>query len=519
MNPLDQLISVFAPRAAVKRQAARLQLDQLRRYDAAARGRRVENWSTRRSSADAAAAVGFADMRDRARDLVRNNPYAQRAVSLWETALIGHGWSFKAKAGRRNGGARGQRATDEFRAWAADPRQCDYEGLLGFDGLMAKAVRCWKESGEVLIRFRIPSPRTIQRLGLRIPLQLHVLEPDWIAEDHDGIHMAGTPDGGWITRGIEYDADGKRINYWLYNYHPGEAQVRVVTPESNRVPADEIIHLFRSDRPQQTRGVTSLAPVVMTLRDLDDYMDAQLLKQKVSACMTGVIVDVDGAGDQKSDVSDRLEPGAMVRLGPGQDVRFSSPPSVGEIDQIMRIYLLRIAIGCNVPYELLTGDFAGTNFSAGRLGWQSFNKATVRDQWQLLAPTVFNRVWEWWARQASIAGVPTDGLTADWTPPPPQPYDPAADTKATISKMRSGLLPPQEAIREEGLEPEDVIEQYREWNAAVDKAGLVLDTDPRKVSAAGLTQGRPVGTELPPTGEPPADATPPPAPAPAGPPP
>lgn len=510
MNALDRLISIVNPRAGARRLAARLQLDQLRKYDAAARGRRVENWSTRRTSADAASAVGFGDMRDRARDLVRNNPYAQRAITLWVSALIGSGWSFKAKAGRRNGGARGQRATDEFRAWAADPRQCDYEGLLDFAGLIAKAVRCWKESGEVLIRMRQPSPATVRRMGLRVPMQLHVLEPDWICEDHDGIHAAGTVDGGWTTRGIEYDAEGKRISYWLYNYHPGEAQVRVVSPEANRVPAEEIIHLFSSQRPQQTRGVTCLAPVVITLRDLDDYMDAQLLKQKVSACMTGVIVDVDGAGDQKSDVSDRIEPGAMVRLGPGQDVRFSSPPSVGEIDQIMRIYLLRIAMGCNVPYELLTGDFQGTNFSAGRLGWQSFNKQTVCEQWQLVAPAM-NRIWEWWARMASIAGIQTDGLTADWTPPPPQAYDPAADTKATISKVRAGLKPPQEAIREEGLEPEDVIEQYREWNQMVDTAGVVLDTDPRKVSAAGLTQARPIGSEMPPTGEPPAEAAPPPA--------
>jgi lambda family phage portal protein len=515
MNAFDQLISVFAPRAAVRRQAARLQLDQLRRYDAAGRGRRTENWNTRRTSADAASVLGFADMRDRSRDLVRNNPYAQRIITLWETALIGHGWSFKAKAGRRNGGRRGQVATEEFRAWAADPQQCDYEGLLNLDGLCAKAVRCWKESGEAVIRMRMPSPWSMRRLGLRIPMQLHVIEPDWIAEDHDGVSAAGTPDGGWTQRGIEYDADGKRLNYWIYNNHPGDSSVRVVTPNSNRVPADQIIHLFASDRPGQTRGVPCLAPVVITLRDLDDYMDAQLLKQKVSACMTGVIVDVDGASDQKSDASDRIEPGAMVRLGPGQDIRFSSPPSVGEIDQIMRTYLLRVAMGGNVPYELLTGDFQGTNFSAGRLGWQSFNKQTVSEQWQILAPVMFNRIWSWWASAASIAGVATtDGLTPDWTPPPPQAYDPAADTKATISKVRAGLKPPQEAIREEGLEPDDVIQAYQEWNAALDAAGIVLDTDPRKVSAQGLTQGRPAGTVLPPTGEPPDEATP--APAPVG---
>lgn len=512
MNVLDQLISIVDPRAGAQRLAARLQLDQLRRYDGAARGRRVENWNTRRTSADAATALGFEDMRDRARDLVRNNPYAQRIITLWVAALIGHGWSFKAKAGRRNGGRRGQLATDGFRAWARDPRQCDWDGLASFDGLVAKAVRCWKESGEVLIRLRVPNSERMRRLSLRIPLQLQVLEPDWLASDHDGLQAPGTPDSGWTHRGIEYDADGTRINYWLYNNHPGEAHVRVVSPLSSRVPADEIIHLFSADRPGQTRGVTCLAPIIVTLRDLDDYMDAQLLKQKVSACLTGVVVDLDGTGTQTADDVKRLEPGMMVKLGIGQDIRFSTPPSVNDLDQVMRTYLLRCSIGGNVPYELLTGDFQGTNFSAGRLGWQSFSRQTVCEQWELLAPTVFDPIAERWFRQASIVGVPTDGLTADWTPPPPQAYDPAADTKAIIQKMRAGLLPPQEAIRMEGLEPEDVVALFLEWNRMMDEAGIVLDTDPRKVSAAGLTQARPLGSELPPTGEPPAEAITPPAP-------
>jgi len=500
MNPFESLIASLAPRAALRRQAARLQLDQLRRYDADSRGRRTENWMVRQSSADGAMGPSGGLKRERARDLVRNNPYAQRVVRLWMDALVGHGWSFKAKAGRRNGGRRGQVITDEFRAWAADPLQCDFEGLLNLDGLLSKAVRCWKESGEVIIRWRTPSPAAVRKMGLRVRLQLHVMEPDWLDESHD------TPSGeagGYTKRGIVYDEEGRREAYWLYNYHPGETALRATSITSNTVTAGQIIHLFSPDRPQQTRGATCLAPVMLPLRDLDDYMDAQLLKQKVSACMTGVIVDVDGAGDQKSDVGDRIEPGAMVRLGPGQDIRFSSPPSVGEIDKIMRTYLLRIAAGSNVPYELLTGDFQGTNFSAGRLGWQSFNKQTVSEQWQLLAPAM-NRIWEWYAASTPS---PTEGLSADWTPPPPQPYDPAADTKATISKMRAGLKPPQEAIREEGLEPDEVLQQYAEWNKAIDDAGIVLDTDPRKVSAQGLTQARPPGTVMPPSGEPPLEAT------------
>ena len=86
MNPFEQLIATVAPRAALRRQAARLQLEQMRRYDGAARGRRTDNWVTQGSSADSATARGFGVMRDRARDLVRNNPYAKKAVESWVTS-------------------------------------------------------------------------------------------------------------------------------------------------------------------------------------------------------------------------------------------------------------------------------------------------------------------------------------------------------------------------------------------------------------------------------------------------
>lgn len=506
MNIFDQLISAVAPRAAVRRQAARLQLDHLRRLDAAGRGRRTENWRTNGASADAAVAPGFAITRDRARDLVRNNPYASKIIDVWTTNLIGGGWSFKAKARRSNSARRAQTATEEFRAWAADPKQCDYDGLLNFDGLCALAVRSWKETGEVLIRRRTPASGS----GLRIPLQLQVLEADWIDESHDGLNqMAGAPDGGFTHRGIEYDAEGRRTAYWIYNTHPGESTVRVLSPLSNRVPADQMIHLFTRARPQQTRGITCLAPVVLPLRDLDDYLDAQLLKQKVSACMTGVIVDPDGVGDQKETVGQRMEPGSMVRLGLGQDIRFSSPPSVGEIDKVLRGYLLRIAAGAQIPYEELTGDFSMTNYSAGRLGWLAFQRRITSETWQQLAPNLFHQVWEWFSdRAASVGVIAADGLVDDWTPPRREQYDPGNETRATIARIRGGLKPPQEAIREEGLEPDEVLAAYQEWNQMMDARGITLDTDPRKVSAQGLTQARPLGSVLPPAGEPPLEAEP-----------
>lgn len=502
MNPFEQLLATIAPRIALRRQAARLQLEQMRRYDAAGRGRRTDAWVTQGSSADAATARGFGVMRDRARDLVRNNPYARKAVESWVTNLIGSGWSFKAKQSRRNG-RQGERVTELMRAWMSDPRQCDYQGLLNFDGLMAQAVRCWKESGEVLIRFRTPSAVTMRRLGLTVPLQLQVMEGDWIDDTHDTPGVTGQ---GWTKRGIVYDSEGRRQSYWIYNYHPGESAVQATSIVSNTVPAEQIIHLFTPERPGMTRGVSCLAPVVVRLKDLSDLLDARLMKEKVAACLAAAVVDLDGTSDQKSTIGDRIEPGGVVRLGPGQDIRTINPPSAGEIDRVIKTYLLEIAAGIGITYEELTGDYSEGSFTQGRLGWIGFQRRLQSDTWQILAPMVFDRIWGWWSQQASAVGIPTDGMTADWTPPRRELYDPQSETTSALTRMRAGLLPPQEAIRLDGYEPDEVLRLYAEWNQQLDQAGVVLDSDPRKVSAAGLTQARPVGSIMPPTGEPPQAA-------------
>ena len=448
-------------------------------------------------------------MRDRARDLYRNNPYARKAVECWVTNLIGAGWSFKAKQARRNG-KQGERVTELMRVWMMNPRQCDYYGLQNFDGLMAQVVRTWKESGEVLIRFRTPSAAVMRRLGLVVPLQLQVMEGDWIDESHD---TPGGENEEYTKRGIVYDAQDQRTRYWLYNYHPGEGAVRATNIVSNTVPAEQIIHLFTPERPGQTRGVTCLAPVMLRLRDLGDLLDARLMKEKVAACLAAAVVDLDGTSDQKSTIGDRIEPGGIVRLGPGQDIRTINPPAAGEIDRVIRTYLLEIAAGIGITYEELTGDYSGGSYTQGRLGWIGFQRRLMSDTWQVLAPIVFDRVWEAWATAASSVGIATDGLSADWTPPRRELYDPQSETSSTISRVRAGLLAPQEAIRADGFEPDEVLRQLAEWNSQLDAAGIVLDTDPRKVSAAGLTQVRPLGSVQPPTGEPPTEAEAPPAPA------
>lgn len=504
MNPLDSFIAALSPQAALKREAARVRLDALRRYEGASRGRRTDGWLTSGTSADAASSAARKTLRDRSRDLVRNNPYAAKAVQVLVSNVIGTGIVGQAKAKRSR--RRSQQLTDLYLDWANDPRQCDFHGRLDFVGLQALAFRTVVESGEVLIVRR--SPQGDQR----IPLQIQIIEPDYLDASRDGLGE----DGRYTREGIVHGVDGRRLGYWLYREHPGETHIRSADFGSEFIEASQVIHVFRQDRPGQNRGVPWASPIVLRLRDFDDYADAQLLKQKISACFTAFAVDTEAPdAGMGVELIDKLEPGAIEILPPGKDIRFANPPSVGEFDKVSREYLLQIAAGFGITYEALTGDLSATNFSSARLGWLEFQRNIEAWRWQMLVPQMLNPIWSWFVSAAGVASVRMDGIVVQWTPPKREQIDPTTEIKAKILETRAGLMSMPEAIRENGYEPDVVLQEIAEFNQMADALGVILDTDPRKVSSAGLTQARPVGSVYPPTGEPPEEAEQPASPRPA----
>jgi len=156
-----------------------------------------------------------------------------------------------------------------------------------------------------------------------------------------------------------------------------------------RVPAAEVMHLFRSLRPGQLRGVPWMANARVRLWELDQYDDAELLRKKFAAMMMGFITrqnpddaffpnatpqeatdagGIAGSGEQGVAVA-QLEAGTMTELDPGEDVKFSEPADVGgNYESFERIQLLRIAARLGLPYDMLTGDLSKTSYSSIRAG-------------------------------------------------------------------------------------------------------------------------------------------------------
>jgi lambda family phage portal protein len=281
MNWLDRTIGFVAPATALSRARHRAAIAMLaRNYEGARVGRRTEGWVVAGTSANAEIGTALSRLRDRSRDLVRNNPYAAKAVQAVVSNLVGTGILPRARSAHAG-------VNDQAdRLWARFAESCDADGLTDFSGLQALIVRAMAESGECLVRIR---DRRIED-GLPVPLQLQLLEPDHL----DAGKTGDLANGGFVVQGVEFDALGRRRAYWLYPVHPGEvAMFRRATLASQPIPASSVLHLFDHLRPGQVRGVPWFAPVILKLRDLDEYDDAELLRKKIEACFAAFVTGSD----------------------------------------------------------------------------------------------------------------------------------------------------------------------------------------------------------------------------------
>lgn len=474
----DRLVSTVAPQWAMKRSAARV---AARHYEAAATGRRTSGWARNRGDANAVMAVAIPELRLHARDLVRNNGWAKRAQRIIANNTVGFGVVPKADS---EDAALNKEAQRLWKLWA-DTTQCDVEGRHSFGGVQHAAMKTIVEAGEVLIRRRWRKASD----GLAVPMQLQVLEPDYLDILKDG----DLPNGGWISMGVEYGPFGQRVAYWLFPAHPGSVGLNV--GQSRRVPASEIVHAFYSERPEASRGISWYGTAIVNMKDLDEYDDAELMKQKIAACFAAFTTDVNGAAphlgeeDEEDESTDTFEPGMIANLTPGRDVKFANPPGVTS-DTLPTRNLRKIAAGLGVTYEDMTGDYSQVNFSSARMGRLS-HQANITDwQWNMIIPQVCGPVWDWFAEAAQVAGLLREPPPADWTVQPMPMIEPDKEGLALQRLVRGGTITFSEMLRQQGRDPEAHWAEYKADCDTLDTLKIKLDSDVRAVSQAGLTQER-----------------------------
>jgi lambda family phage portal protein len=449
---------------------------------AAAQDPRASAWAPSGGSANAEVGMAAATVARRARDAVRNDPYASRIVDLWTGNAVGAGITTRWPA---------QRHADAWRRWA-ESTACDAEGRLDLYGLQAQAMRAVVESGECFVRFLIVAPSPPNPIGLR----LQILEADHLDTARNGM-VEGAP----TIQGIALGEAGAPIGYWLHRVHPGAAWLLPGGGQaSNRIPASDVLHVYRKRRPGQLRDVSWLAPVLLRLRDLGDYEAALLMKAKIEACLAAVVTEegdeaLTGAAsgllrDAQGRAVESFEPGMILyRRGMGS-VEVVNPSGGGSHAAFARRALEAAAVGAGLTYDQVSGDLTQANYSSLRAGKIEFRRLCEQVQYGMLIPMLVRPIADRFHAQGALLGLwgaeMPDGVSH--VPPAHEMIDPLKDTTALIAQVRAGFVPQPEAAGAFGYDFRQAVEMIREANALLDEAGISLDTDPRRVAKSGAAQ-------------------------------
>lgn len=461
-----------------------------------ATGSRSRNWNPSGAGPNSAATSNLSTIRRRARDAVRNDPWAKVAVTRWVSNVVGTG--IQPYPRHPDKGVR-QALKELWIDWEAD---ADADGRLSFYGLQVLAVRAIFTDGEALARIR---HRRLQD-GLAVPLQIQTLESDFLPVEHS-MSLAG---GHEVVNGVEFNVIGQRVGYHLWSRHPSEMHGGL-SQQLRRVNADQVVHAYPVLRAGQVRGVSELATVLLRLKTLDNFDDAVAFRQEVSNLFSGYVVRKDDEfGDidptKEAPVGEEMgvdydgtpiigmEPGSITDLPYGTDVKFSTPPGAPDnYAEFMRQQLMAAFASVGIPYELATGDLRNVSDRTLRVIVNEFHRLIEQFQWTVFIHQWCRPIWNAWIDAVALSGsIPMRYLDQIkyrrvlWVPEGWPYFNPVQDVKANTDAIRAGLISRTAVILAQGEDPEEVMEQIGSDNKQADELGLSLDSDSRFAKNKGV---------------------------------
>ena len=457
------------------------------RLEGAMAKRRLRGWNPPLENINALVASGGPRLLARSRELVVTNGYAANACEAFAANLVGDGIKPSSLIGDAD-------LRDQVqKLWLAWTDEADADGLTDFYGLQAMVAREMFVAGECFVRLR---PRRAED-GLLVPLQLQLLQSEMLPFEKTETYPNGNP----IRCGVEFDLIGRRVAYHFRRRHPGDStDQRMAVPETVRVPAEEVLHIYRPIDAGQIRGLPHVAPAMVRLFLLDQYDDAELDRKKTAAMFAGFITKTapedpmmgEGAADLDGAAIASLEPGTMQVLLPGEDVKFSSPADVGGgYEAFQYRTLLAVSASLGLPYHLVTGDVRQANYSSLRAELVEFRRRIGQLQHGVMAHQLCRPVWRRWLETAVLSGAlnadPADARAVQWIPPRWDWVDPLKDIQAQVLAMEAGITSRRKVVEGTGYDIEEVDRENAADAKRASDLGLTYRARPGETQGARAT--------------------------------
>lgn len=479
---IDRVIEPFAPNLVRRREAERTALQLQRQYDAAGYGRRTQNWKRTNGSADREIKQGLKGSRNGVRELVRNTKYAANTLEHMVAATIGDGIAVRLTHPVE---AVQKKAQEKWDTWA----QSAVDGWQDFYGAQELVFSGVVEGGDMLVAWE---PDDNGPDGF-----IRILEGDYLDEGKN----EELADGGRIVQGVQYNGRNHRVGYWLFPYHPGDAGGMWGRSVFHSV--EDVDHVFRQRRASQSRGISWFAPYAVGFRDIDDTEQARMLKEKIASCLALVLTPPDNAGptspfDEAATTApsasgdrlpDTVRPGMIFRARAGETATAVNPPAGGDTTSFIKQQVAASTAALS-PYHLVTGDVTDSSYTslrAARLG--ELQLLDGRQQNVMIPLMVAKAVKRRMRRLALETGDKRFlEVKSKYAPPIRRVTDPIKDTAGEKAEIRAGLKSVPKALSERGIDPVEHAAEIKAWQQTTDAAGLVFDTDARRVDGSGGLQ-------------------------------
>lgn len=358
-----------------------------RGYNAGDANRLLSDWVSSAKSADSEIYGDIAQVRERARDLERNEPYVEKFLFELENNVIGDkGICFRSEPKNPVDGQLDRIAKEAIEwAWYYQNHPENYTVTKDLSGVDTDRLilRSIARDGELIIRI-------VKGYENNFAFSIQLLEPDQL--DH---HYHGEWNGNEIRMGIELNKWKVPVAYWIDTEHPGDyyQTFRSQGKTRIRVPANEILFPFRKNRAGQTRGISWIVTAMTHLKMLGGYEEAELVAARVSAAKMGFFETENGAdyGPTDPDAPDEdftmeVEAGLIDQLPAGMKFKGWDPqhPSTA-FESFRKAMLRRICGGLTMSYNTLANDLEGVNYSSLRDG-----KLTERDGYKVIQNWLIN---------------------------------------------------------------------------------------------------------------------------------
>lgn len=438
-------------------------------------------------SADQEVGADLATLRARARKLVRNNSHASGFVNELANNIVGpEGIQLQAKV-RNLQGDLVERVNDEIeRGWQewGYPENCTADGHDDWTEVQRLIVKTLPTDGEVFIR-RLPF------FDNPFAFAIQILDADLL---DDTFSVPAKNAANEIRMGVEVNAYGRPVAYHFWDRHPSE----ITSRRRVRIPASEITHLFVRYRPNQTRGVTWFAPVLLDVTNIDGYRQAELMKARAAASQMGFLVNKSPeaiaaykppeAGENPK-VFD-VEPLTLAELPPGQEIQEFNPNTPSNAFKDFEKAILRsIARGLNISYTSFAGDLEAVNYSSIRAGLLS-ERDHYRGLQRWLSCHLHRTVYREWVSMALLSGAITldtrlasDYAAVEWQPRGWKWVDPRNDLEAAKLALDLGLTTHAKLAAESGGDFEEHVDQLQHEAQYALSAGVDVSGNQAKTAA------------------------------------